>query len=49
MGAVQRRAVVAITEPDVVSRPGPRLVDGLDLVARAIHPELFGAPAPQAS
>ena len=42
--AVQRGAVVEIADPDVTSRAGPRLVDGLELVARAIHPELFGAP-----
>ena len=42
--AVQRGAVVGIADPDVTSRPGPRLVDGLDLVAQAIHPELFGGP-----
>jgi iron complex transport system substrate-binding protein len=26
---------------DLVSRPGPRLIDGLEALARAIHPELF--------
>jgi iron complex transport system substrate-binding protein len=28
-------------DDDLVSRPGPRLVDGLEALARAIHPELF--------
>ncbi|MCF6460922.1 cobalamin-binding protein [Clostridium sp. Cult3] len=28
-------------EPNIVSRPGPRIVDALELVAKAIHPELF--------
>ncbi|MCU1457267.1 MAG: transporter substrate-binding protein, partial [Actinomycetia bacterium] len=27
-------------------RPGPRLVDGAELVARILHPELAGHPAP---
>jgi iron complex transport system substrate-binding protein len=26
---------------DLASRPGPRLVDGLEEMARLIHPELF--------
>lgn len=28
-------------DDDLVSRPGPRLVDGLEVLAKAIHPELF--------
>ncbi len=27
--------------PDIVSRPGPRLVDALEQVAKMLHPELF--------
>ena len=42
--AVQKRAVVGLADPDVTSRAGPRLVDGLELVAKAIHPEIFGPP-----
>src|SRR6266508_758159 len=42
--AVQKKAVVGLADPDVTSRAGPRLVDGLELVAKAIHPEIFGAP-----
>jgi iron complex transport system substrate-binding protein len=41
-------AVAAITagrvipiDADLVSRPGPRVVEGLRLVARALHPEAF--------
>ena len=26
---------------DLLSRPGPRLVDGLEQMARALHPEAF--------
>ena len=29
---------------DLVERPGPRVVDGLEQVAKLIHPEIFGAP-----
>jgi len=28
---------------DLVSRPSPRLVDGLELMAKIIHPEIFGS------
>lgn len=30
---------------DLISRPGPRIVDGLEALARIIHPELFPQPA----
>jgi len=29
---------------DLIERPGPRIVDGLEQVAKLIHPETFGAP-----
>ena len=38
--AVRDRRVVTINE-DTISRAGPRIADGLELVARAIHPERF--------
>ncbi|HJU61407.1 MAG TPA: cobalamin-binding protein, partial [Candidatus Binatia bacterium] len=28
------------------SRPGPRLVDGLELLAHIIHPEIFSMQVP---
>ena len=28
-------------DDNLVSRPGPRLVDGLEALAKAIHPELY--------
>ncbi len=31
-------------DDDLVQRPGPRLVDGLEWFAHFIHPEIFGAP-----
>ena len=44
--AVQRGALVEIGNSNLTSRPGPRLVDGRELVAGAIHPEVFGPPHP---
>ena len=32
-------------DPDLVSRPGPRLIDGLERLARQLHPEAFAAGA----
>ena len=32
---------VYVVDPDLVNRPGPRIVDGLEELARIIHPELF--------
>jgi iron complex transport system substrate-binding protein len=40
MSAVKAGKVYLI-EDDLVSRPGPRVVDGLEEMAKAIHPELF--------
>jgi iron complex transport system substrate-binding protein len=33
---------VALIDSDLVSRPGPRVVDGLQLLAEALHPDAFG-------
>lgn len=38
--AVKNKRVIMV-DGNLVSRPGPRLVDGLELFARAIHPEAF--------
>jgi iron complex transport system substrate-binding protein len=40
VAAVKQGKVYPI-DPDVVSRPGPRIVDGLEATVRLIHPELF--------
>ena len=37
LGAVQRRHVATV-DANVVGRPGPRIVDGLEAVFHAIHP-----------
>lgn len=39
--AVRSGRVHAISDPDLTSRPGPRIIDGLEELARLIHPELF--------
>ncbi|MGH2380296.1 MAG: ABC transporter substrate-binding protein [Candidatus Limnocylindria bacterium] len=39
MTAVAADRVVIVTEDVVITRPGPRIVDGLDALARAIHPD----------
>lgn len=38
--AVEQGRVVTI-DPDLVARPGPRVVDGLEAIARALHPDRF--------
>ena len=42
--AVQAGRVYGL-DPDLVSRPGPRLVEGLEKLARLLHPEAFAAGA----
>jgi iron complex transport system substrate-binding protein len=32
---------IYLLEPNIVSRPGPRIIDALEIVAKSIHPELF--------
>ena len=32
-------------DPDLVSRPGPRVAEGLEAIARRLHPEAFAAGA----
>lgn len=44
--AVKRGAVYATNGSAYFSRPGPRLVDGLELLAKIIHPEVFGHELP---
>jgi iron complex transport system substrate-binding protein len=39
--AVKQGNVVPYLDDIVTTRPGPRVVDGLEALARAIHPELF--------
>jgi iron complex transport system substrate-binding protein len=41
LAAVKSGSVYAI-DANLVVRPGPRLADGLEAIARLIHPEIFG-------
>ena len=42
--AVGAGEIVAVDAGAYFSRPGPRLVDGLELLAHILHPELFPQP-----
>ena len=44
MSAVTAGRVVVMAEDPVITRPGPRIMDGLEALARAIHPDLFDRP-----
>lgn len=44
--AVRAGEVWAVDATAYFSRPGPRVVDGADILARIFHPEVFGSPAP---
>jgi iron complex transport system substrate-binding protein len=35
---------VYAVDTDLVERPGPRIVEGLEQVAKCVHPEIFGPP-----
>lgn len=39
--AVKEGKVYPVEDPDLVTLPGPRLVQGLEWMARMIHPEIF--------
>jgi iron complex transport system substrate-binding protein len=41
MTAVEEGRVLPLPEDVLITRPGPRIVDGLEALARAIHPEAF--------
>jgi len=40
--AMSNSHVYKISDANLIERPGPRVVDGLEEVARLIHPEIFG-------
>jgi len=47
LGALGAGELVAVDAAAYFSRPGPRIVDGLELLAHILHPELFPeAPGP---
>jgi len=43
ISAVQDDALYEI-KADILSRSGPRLADALEILAKMIHPEIFGQP-----
>jgi iron complex transport system substrate-binding protein len=43
--AVRAGNVWAVDATSYFSRPGPRVVEGAEILSRIIHPEIFGAPA----
>lgn len=43
--AVKNNRIFATNGSDYFSRPGPRIVDSLEILAHLIHPEAFPAPA----
>ncbi len=43
--AVERGEVWAVDAAAYFSRPGPRVVEGAEILARVLHPDVFGAPA----
>ncbi len=49
MPAVRDRRVIAVDPSSYFSRPGPRLATGVDILARAIHPEASLADLPPAA
>jgi iron complex transport system substrate-binding protein len=46
LSALGAERIVAVDASAYFSRPGPRLVDGIELLAHAIHPDLVGPPPP---
>lgn len=41
MTAVREGSVLVVTDDVLITRPGPRIIDGLEALARAIHPDAF--------
>ena len=48
LAALKARKVVAVDAAAYFSRPGPRLVDGLELMASILHPDRFDDAAGEA-
>lgn len=41
--AMHNNRIYKISDANLIERPGPRIVDGLEEVAKLFHPEIFGA------
>jgi iron complex transport system substrate-binding protein len=48
LAAIGAGEVVAVDAASYFSRPGPRVIDGLELLAHILHPELFPVAPGQA-
>jgi iron complex transport system substrate-binding protein len=48
LAAIGAGEIVAVDASAYFSRPGPRLIDGLELLAHILHPELVPEPEPPA-
>ncbi len=44
LAALEARRIVAVNASAYFSRPGPRLIDGLELLAHVVHPERVADP-----
>lgn len=42
ISAIANNRVYKISDANLIERPGPRIVDGLEEVAKYLHPEIFG-------
>ena len=40
--AMRNNRIYKISDANLIERPGPRIVDGLEEVAKLLHPEIFG-------
>ena len=47
MSAFRNGRVYIVDSGALFSRSGPRLVDGLEIMAHIIHPDIFDAPPPE--
>ncbi|HEV7585611.1 MAG TPA: cobalamin-binding protein [Solirubrobacteraceae bacterium] len=47
LAALGAKRLVAVDASAYFSRPGPRLVDGLELLAQILHPDRFPPPPPE--
>lgn len=43
--AIKNGEVWALDATSYFSRPAPRVVDGAEILAKIVHPEIFGAPS----
>ncbi len=39
--AVKTGRIIPITDENIIARPSPRIVEGLEMIARALYPDLF--------